>query len=239
MLSNPDRSIVLTSAQQRYLVYKNLYDVGLALVVLVLCAPLLLVLMAWVKLDSRGGVFYLQKRPGRNNRLFTLIKFRSMTVPEEGDAFLLTQANDARLTTAGKWLRKLHMDELPQLINVLLGHMSLVGPRPLPEPLYAAYQQAIPDYNLRHVIKPGITGFAQIWQGYTNTMEEETLKWKYDMYYIQRISLKNDLMILRETIFGKRSRNIAEREAQRKIVIANNSPEITAQSQRIKITALG
>lgn len=214
-------NIEFTRAQQHYLGLKNVFDVVLALLVLVLCAPLMLAVMTWIRLDSRGGVFYLQKRPGRGNRLFTLIKFRSMSVPKQGDSFLLTQANDARLTTAGKWLRKLHLDELPQLLNVVLGHMSLVGPRPLPEPLYAEYQQAIPDYDLRHLIKPGITGFAQVWQGYTNTMAEEALKWKYDVYYIQRISLKNDLRILWETVFGRRSRNAIERAATRKKVIDN------------------
>jgi lipopolysaccharide/colanic/teichoic acid biosynthesis glycosyltransferase len=214
-------NIKLTPTQRRYLALKNAADFVLALLVLILCIPLLLTLMAWVKLDSHGGVFYLQKRPGKDNQLFTLIKFRSMSVPKKEEGFLLTQANDTRLTTAGKWLRKLHLDELPQLLNVLLGHMSLVGPRPLPEPLYAEYQQKIPDYNLRHQIKPGITGFAQVWQGYTSTMEEEALKWKYDVYYIQRISFENDLTILQETLFGRRSRNSVEREATRQKVVDN------------------
>jgi lipopolysaccharide/colanic/teichoic acid biosynthesis glycosyltransferase len=221
LLFVPEMDIELTPAQQRYLAVKNAADFIAALVVLVLCTPLLLLLMVWIKLDSRGEIFYLQKRPGKDNCLFTLIKFRSMAVPKPDAGFLLTQANDARLTTAGKWLRKLHLDELPQLFNVLLGHMSLVGPRPLPAPLYAEYQQAIPDYNLRHRIKPGITGFAQIWQGYTNTMDDEALKWKYDVYYIQRISLTNDLIILWETIFGGGSRNSLARAAMRKRVIDN------------------
>lgn len=232
MLLAVDMHIELTAAQQRYVVFKSIYDFLLALLVLMLCVPLLLVLMAWIKLDSPGEIFYLQKRPGKNNKLFTLIKFRSMTTPKKGDAFLLTQENDARLTTAGKWLRKFHLDELPQLLNVVLGHMSLVGPRPLPEPLYAEYQRTIPHYNLRHLIKPGITGFAQVWQGYTNTMEEEALKWKYDVHYIQRISLTNDLTILQETIFGRRSRNTFNRDAIRENVIDNIRKTVVQYSVR-------
>lgn len=211
----------LTAAQKRYLLFKNAYDLLLGLILLLLALPLLLLVSSWIKVDSKGGVFYLQKRPGRNNRLFTLLKFRSMTAPAPGAGFALTQANDARLTNAGKWLRKLHLDELPQLLNVVAGHMSLVGPRPLPEPLYAAYQAQIPAYNLRHMVRPGITGFAQIWQGYTNTMEEEALKWKYDVYYIQRLSLKQDALIMWQTIFGGNSKNSLVREQVKKEVSAD------------------
>ena len=214
--------IELTASQKRYLYFKQFYDFTLALIFLLFCLPLLLLLVIWIRLDSKGNVFYLQKRPGKKNRLFTLIKFRSMTTPKRGEEFLLTQANDTRLTNAGKWLRKLHLDELPQLVNVVLGHMSLVGPRPLPEPLYAKYQQEIPDYNLRHSTKPGITGFAQIWQGYTTTMEEEALKWKYDMYYIQRMSLKEDVIILWETVFGGSSKDSWKRDEMQKKVLSNS-----------------
>ena len=99
--------------------------------------------------------------------------------------------------------------------------MSLVGPRPLPAPLYAEYQRAIPNYNLRHAVKPGITGFAQLWQGYTNTLEGEALKWKYDLYYIQRMSFKEDLSIIWKTVVGGSARVCSKREAMRRTVIAN------------------
>lgn len=204
--------IELTAGQKRYVYFKQLCDFILAAIILLVCWPLLLILALWIKLDSTGSVFYLQKRPGRNNCLFTLIKFRSMAPPTSGEMFSLTQADDVRLTNAGKWMRRFHLDELPQLVNVALGHMSMVGPRPLPEPLYAEYQQAIPNYDRRHMIKPGITGFAQIWQGYTTTIEEEALKWKYDMYYMQRISWKEDMVILWETVFGSDSKDRLKRE---------------------------
>lgn len=219
----------LTAGQQRYVHFKQVYDFALALVLLLLCLPLMVLLVIWIKWDSKGNVFYAQERPGKHNRLFTLIKFRSMTVPQHGEAFSLTQANDMRLTNAGRWLRKLHLDELPQLINVVLGHMSLVGPRPLPEPLYAKYQQEIPDYNVRHLAKPGLTGFAQIWQGYTTTLEEEALKWKYDLYYLQRMSLKEDAVILWETVFGGNSKDPLQREEMRNSVISNSAVAITKQ----------
>lgn len=198
---------------------KRLGDVVLAASLLVLILPMLLLLAVWIKLDSRGPIFYLQPRPGKAGRLFTLIKFRSMATPAPGAAFALTQANDARLTNAGQWLRRLHLDELPQLLNVVLGHMSLVGPRPLPAPLYQACRAAIPNYDARHAVKPGITGFAQIWQGYTTTLEEEALKWKYDLYYIRRLSLRLDVQLMWATIASGPSQNPLARAAMREKVI--------------------
>jgi lipopolysaccharide/colanic/teichoic acid biosynthesis glycosyltransferase len=212
---------------------KQVCDVILAASALVMSLPLLLLLALWIKIDSPGTVFYLQPRPGKAGRLFTLIKFRSMTAAAQGTRFTLTQTNDARLTNAGKWMRKLHLDELPQLLNVVMGHMSLVGPRPLPEPLYHEYRQAIPAYDARHAVKPGITGFAQVWQGYTTTLEEEALKWKYDLYYMQRLSLQMDATILWATFFGYSSKMQSARVAMREKVLLDAAQRVNHYGESV------
>ncbi len=173
----------------------------LALSAAILSLPLFACIALWVVLDSKGGAFFVQERPGLHGKLFKLYKFRSMQKAGNKEPFKLTTENDARVTRAGKWLRQLHLDELPQLINVLRGDMSLVGPRPIPAELYTSCKEEIDHYDLRHCIKPGITGFSQVWLGYTNTMQGEALKWKYDMYYIKYLSPGFDAQLLWQTLF--------------------------------------
>jgi lipopolysaccharide/colanic/teichoic acid biosynthesis glycosyltransferase len=175
---------------------------------------MLLVALA-IKVDSPGPVFFRQKRLGANNRPFDLLKFRSMYA-EQGDPLgqQLTRAGDPRITRVGSFLRRTSIDELPQLINVLRGDMSLVGPRPHPLAANAAgisYARAISEYPIRHRVKPGITGWAQVngWRGETTRIEQIRRRVEHDLYYIENWSLAFDLLILTRTVFIVMSRENA------------------------------
>jgi Undecaprenyl-phosphate glucose phosphotransferase len=191
---------------------KRIEDVVIAGVCLLLTLPLLLVIALSIKLDSRGPVLFKQKRLGANNLPFDLLKFRTMFV-EQTDPLgqQLTCAGDPRITRVGRLLRMTSMDELPQLINVLRGEMSLVGPRPHALAASAAgvaYARAISDYPIRHRVKPGITGWAQVngWRGETTTIDQIRRRVEHDLYYIENWSLTFDLLILARTVFAVLSR---------------------------------
>ena len=191
---------------------KRIEDVVIAGACLLLTLPLLLVIALSIKLDSRGPVLFKQKRLGTNNLPFDLLKFRTMFV-EQTDPLgqQLTRAGDPRITRIGGFLRMTSMDELPQLINVLRGEMSLVGPRPHALAASAAgvaYARAISDYPIRHRVKPGITGWAQVngWRGETTTIEQIRQRVEHDLYYIENWSLTFDLLILGRTVFAVLSR---------------------------------
>ena len=196
-------------------IVKRLMDVVVASLVLIFFLPLMTLAAIAIKLDSPGPVLFRQKRPGANNLPFDLFKFRSMYV-EHTDALgvQLTRAEDPRITRIGRFLRRTSLDELPQLINVLRGDMSLVGPRPHPLAANAAgglYARAISDYPIRHRVKPGITGWAQVngWRGETATIEQIRRRVEHDLYYIENWSLTFDLLILGRTIFTVLSRENA------------------------------
>jgi Undecaprenyl-phosphate glucose phosphotransferase len=187
---------------------KRLEDLVIAGFCLLVTLPLMLMIALCIKLDSRGPVLFRQKRLGANNLPFNLLKFRSMYV-EQADphGHQLTRAGDPRVTRAGRFLRMTSMDELPQLINVLRGDMSLVGPRPHALAASAAgitYARAISEYPIRHRVKPGITGWAQVngWRGETTTIEQIRQRVEHDLYYIENWSLTLDLVILGRTIFA-------------------------------------
>jgi Undecaprenyl-phosphate glucose phosphotransferase len=191
---------------------KRIEDVVIAAFCLLVTLPLMLVIALSIKLDSRGPVLFRQKRLGANNLAFDLLKFRSMYV-EQTDPLghQLTQAGDPRITRLGRFLRMTSMDELPQLINVLRGDMSLVGPRPHALAASAAgisYARAISEYPIRHRVKPGITGWAQVsgWRGETTTVEQIRQRVEHDLYYIENWSLTFDLLILARTVFAVLSR---------------------------------
>jgi Undecaprenyl-phosphate glucose phosphotransferase len=191
---------------------KRIEDVVIAGVCLLVTLPLMFVIALCIKLDSRGPVLFKQKRLGANNLTFDLLKFRSMYV-EQADPLghQLTQAGDSRITRVGRFLRMMSLDELPQLINVLRGDMSLVGPRPHALAASAAgisYARAISEYPIRHRVKPGITGWAQVngWRGETTTIEQIRQRVEHDLYYIENWSLTFDLLILGRTIFAVLSR---------------------------------
>lgn len=166
---------------------------------LLLCAPLLGCIAVLVKLDSKGPVLFVQDRIGRDGRRFQLMKFRTMRPVEERRSEWVKDNGD-RITRIGRWLRKFRLDELPQLFNVLVGHMNLVGPRPHPASNYELFTERIPFYAFRSMVRPGITGWAQVRYGYANDLEEETEKMRYDLYYIKHRSLLFDLDILLRTV---------------------------------------
>ena len=191
---------------------KRIEDMVVAGFCLLVTLPLMLAIALCVKLDSRGPVLFRQKRLGANNLPFDLLKFRSMYV-EQTDPLgqQLTRAGDPRITRVGRFLRMTSMDELPQLINVLRGEMSLVGPRPHPLAASAAgisYALAISEYPIRHRVKPGITGWAQVngWRGETTTIDQIRQRVEHDLYYIENWSLTFDLLILGRTVFAVLSR---------------------------------
>jgi Undecaprenyl-phosphate glucose phosphotransferase len=191
---------------------KRIEDLVITVLCLLLTLPLMLVIALVIKLDSRGPVLFRQERLGASNLPFDLLKFRSMYM-EQTDPLghQLTRAGDPRITRVGTFLRMTSMDELPQLINVLRGDMSLVGPRPHALAASAAgisYARAISEYPIRHRVKPGITGWAQVngWRGETTTIEQIRQRVEHDLYYIENWSLTFDLLILARTVFAVLSR---------------------------------
>lgn len=179
---------------------RRLVDVGVALFLLLLTLPLWLVIAVAIKLDSRGPVFFRQRRTGLHDREFTILKFRSMYTDAEKDGPRWASLNDSRVTRVGRLLRRTRLDELPQLLNVLRGDMALVGPRPEREVFVRMLEQHIPGYRFRHCIRPGITGLAQVSYTYGASVEDAKVKYRYDLYYIQRRSWWLDLQILWRTV---------------------------------------
>jgi exopolysaccharide biosynthesis polyprenyl glycosylphosphotransferase len=188
---------------------KRLCDIGFAAVLLVLSSPLLVLTVLAVWLADRRPIFFKQVRVGREGELFTAYKFRTMRMGVANDDAedIYTRENDPRITRVGRWLRKLRLDELPQLWNVLRGDMSLIGPRAEWIKCAERYEQKIPFYHFRHLVKPGITGWAQVNYPYGESDEDAIEKLKYDLYYIRHYSLKLDAMIVLKTVhtvlFGK------------------------------------
>jgi Undecaprenyl-phosphate glucose phosphotransferase len=172
--------------------------------ILLLISPLMLAIALAIKLTSPGPVLYQQRRDGWNGKKIWIYKFRSMTVHQEAD-FQVTQAskNDARITRLGAFLRRTSLDELPQFINVLQGRMSIVGPRPHAVVHNDHYKELVPRYVLRHKVKPGITGWAQVngFRGETDTLDKMKKRVEYDLYYIENLSLWLDLKIIVATVF--------------------------------------
>lgn len=168
---------------------------------LVVMAPVLVIVAVAIKLDSPGPVFYSQKRVGQNGKVFRIYKFRSMRIDAEGGGVpRWAIKNDPRVTRIGRILRRSRLDELPQMLNILRGDIDLVGPRPERPEFVAELEKIIPYYALRHTIKPGLTGWAQVMFPYCGTIEESKKKVQYDLFYIKNMSVKLDLLILFRTI---------------------------------------
>src|SRR5262249_2250458 len=181
-------------------VVKRAMDIVLSLTGLIILAPLLLVIAALIKLTSKGPVFYRQERCGLNGKPFQMLKFRSMRVDAEAKTGAVwAQKDDPRRTRLGTFLRKTSLDELPQLINVLKGDMSLVGPRPERPVFIQQFSKTIPSYNARHAVKAGITGWAQVhgWRGNTSLRKRV----QYDLYYITHWTPWLDLRIMWLTVW--------------------------------------
>lgn len=178
---------------------KRILDVVVSSVVLVLGLPVWGLIAAIVKLESPGPVLYKQERVGKDGERFNIIKFRSMLEDAEKAGPQWAHKKDPRVTGAGKWLRKLHLDEVPQFINVLNGHMSLVGPRPERPVFVESLSKEIPLYTRRLKVRPGITGWAQLKHRYDETIDDVRKKVQYDLYYIENMSLRMDMKILFNT----------------------------------------
>tara|TARA_B110000240_G_scaffold40432_1_gene45028 strand:+ start:1178 stop:1783 length:606 start_codon:yes stop_codon:yes gene_type:complete len=173
---------------------KNTLDFILAILAFVLLSPFFIVVCLLLFITNKGSVFFIQRRPGKNGKPFKIIKFKTMNDRKDADGNLL--GDNVRLTTVGKWVRKLSLDEIPQLINVLKGDMSLIGPRPLLMGYLPLYNKS---QNRRHEVRPGITGWAQV--NGRNTIDWEK-KFELDIWYLNNISLSLDIKILSLTILG-------------------------------------
>lgn len=179
---------------------KRCADIIGSLLGLAFLAPVSLIISIVIKLDSTGPILYSQERVGEDGKIFNLLKFRSMRVDAEENGPVWAKVDDNRVTRIGYVIRKLRLDEIPQMINVLKGDMSFVGPRP-ERPFFVDFlRKEIPFYIERHVVKPGITGWAQICYRYGASKEDALEKLKYDLYYIKHMSLLFDLVIIFETI---------------------------------------
>lgn len=184
-------------------VFKRLFDLLLGSIIFVLLLPLLIVISVLIKLDSTGPALFYQQRRGRNGEFIDVYKFRTMyqtfsTPVPTHESFIQTTKDDRRITRIGSFLRKTSLDELPQLLNVLQGNMSLIGPRPHPMPLDEQYKFYIPDLAARYTIKPGITGWAQIngFRGETVNVKDMVARIEHDCHYINNWSLWLDIKIL-------------------------------------------
>jgi sugar transferase (PEP-CTERM system associated) len=188
-------------ASRLFLIYKRSASVLISIVGLLLSAPLLPFVILAIKLSSPGRVLYWQNRVGLDDRPFRCYKFRTMCADAEADTGpTWAEDDDPRVTTVGRFLRKTRIDEIPQLLNVLKGDMSLVGPRPERPEFVAALNEKIPYYHLRHSVRPGITGWAQILYKYGSSVEDTKEKLRYDLYYIKNSSVGLDLLIVLNTI---------------------------------------
>jgi exopolysaccharide biosynthesis polyprenyl glycosylphosphotransferase len=181
---------------------KRLFDVVASATALIICAPLFAIVPLLIWTEDGSPVFFRQERVGRDGRRFILFKFRTMRRRfDAADEDIYTRKGDRRVTSVGRWLRELRLDELPQLWNALKGDISLIGPRPEWSKCAERYEQTIPFYHFRHLVKPGITGWAQVNYPYGESDEDAVEKLKYDLYYIRHYSLKLDAMIVLKTLY--------------------------------------
>jgi len=183
-----------------YIKVKRIMDVIIAVIGLILAMPVLAIVALAIKLDSKGPVLYRQNRVGLNERVFRLIKLRSMREDAESTAPKWADKDDPRVTRVGRFIRKFRIDEIPQLWNVIRGDMSIVGPRPERPEFVNQLKSCIPYYSLRHTVKPGMTGWAQVNYRYAASIDETVKKLQYDLFYIKHMSFILDLRIMLKTI---------------------------------------
>lgn len=180
--------------------YKRLIGIGGAIFGLILLSPVMVLVAVAVRIDSPGPILFKQERVGLDGRTFKVLKFRSMRADaEKGSGPVWAQKNDPRVTRIGHWLRLLRLDELPQLINVLRGDMNFVGPRPERPAFVEILKEKIPFYDLRHSVRPGVTGWAQVCAPYGASIEDSKVKLEYDLFYIKNMSMSLDLFVLFQT----------------------------------------
>lgn len=185
------------------MVFKRIEDLLIASLILILISPILILIALSVKLTSKGPVIFRQIRYGMDGKPIKVYKFRSMNVMENDENVKQATKNDTRVTKVGAFLRKTSLDELPQFFNVITGQMSIVGPRPHAVAHNELYRDLIEGYMLRHKVKPGITGWAQIngWRGETDTLDKMKMRVEYDLAYIREWSLWLDIKIIFLTVF--------------------------------------
>jgi len=194
-----ENSLEIITGEKRtfYTVIKRIIDIIFSLIALIITFPGIILFSILIKLETPGPVFFLQERVGLNGRYFTIIKLRSMGVDAEKNGAKWAEKNDPRVTKVGAFIRKTRIDEIPQLWNVLIGEMSLIGPRPERPMFTASFNDEIPGFVERLKVKPGITGWAQINGGYDISPKE---KLGLDLYYIQNISFIIDMKIIFKTV---------------------------------------
>ncbi|MCX6747909.1 MAG: sugar transferase [Candidatus Nomurabacteria bacterium] len=189
-----------TKKEIAYDFFTKIIDKVLAIILLLISSPFLFIVSIIIYLSDRGSILYTQNRVGLNNKIFKLYKLRSMKTNAEEAGAVWAKENDARVTPIGKIIRKLHIDEIPQMLNVLKGDISLVGPRPERPEFVEKLSKVIPNYELRHIIKPGFTGWAQIKFHYARTENDSKEKFEYDLYYIKNRNIFMNLGIILRTI---------------------------------------
>lgn len=205
VLGKIDTSLLKNTSQkdfqpsQSYLLFKYLWESLLIISLLPIIIPVMLITAISIKISSKGPIFFNQERIGQNGKVFKMFKFRSMTVNSPNHTSKFATEEQARITKIGKIIRKFRIDELPQLFNVLLGDMALIGPRPEQDSFVQQFSKEIPFYDYRHIVKPGITGWAQTVQGYADDTESTKEKLSFDLYYIKNVSFWLDLNILFKT----------------------------------------
>ena len=183
------------------IIVKRAFDVITSGFLLLIASPVMLLTMLAIKLESNGPIIYRQERVGLGGKSFMCLKFRSMRTDAEKDGVAVwASKNDSRITRVGAFIRKTRIDELPQLFSVLAGEMSMVGPRPERPTFVAQLKEQIPFYDVRHSVKPGVTGWAQVRYAYGASVEDALHKHQYDLYYVKNNSLFLDLLILFETV---------------------------------------
>ncbi|MBM9590246.1 exopolysaccharide biosynthesis polyprenyl glycosylphosphotransferase [Leptospira sp. 201903075] len=182
-----------------YEVIKRLIDLFASILFIPILSPFLLIVAILIRIESKGSAFFIQPRMGFRGRIFRMIKFRTMYTDTKGGGFT-NPADDPRITKVGKFLRKYRIDELPQIFNILIGQMSFIGPRPESYELSKWYEQDVPFFAYRHVVRPGISGWAQVEQGYAAEVDGMKVKLEYDFYYIKNFSFWLDLLITVKTV---------------------------------------
>lgn len=186
-----------------YGVFKRLMDIVLVLASVPVVLPICLLTALVIKIQSRqtgGSVLFVQTRIGKGGRPYQMYKFRSMLPTSEAHGAKMASSDDKRITPFGRFIRKTRIDELPQFVNVLKGEMSLIGPRPEQPSFVDAFNDTIPFYPYRHIVRPGISGWAQVMQGYAGNEDETRTKLEYDFYYIKHFSFTLDLLIVIKTV---------------------------------------
>ena len=200
-INQDSASAFKNSESFKYIGTKRAIDITAIVLALPIAILIAVITAVAIKLESPGAVFFSQKRVGMDGKVFNMLKFRSMTSDSEKHGSQFAQSNDMRVTRVGKFIRKFRVDEIPQLWNVLRGEMSIIGPRPEQESFVDEFNKNIPNYSLRHMVKPGITGLAQTEQGYVADAEATITKLEYDLYYIKNMSLLTDAQITLKTIY--------------------------------------